>query len=180
MMRYFVLLPLALAFEVVAKLSCWWLPLFAELRNGPALNNNAEEVGPRLPRWLAWFDTPDNSLWGDTGWRTEHCPDHWDDYLGMVLWLWRNSACGFSRSVLAARVLAFEIDHYGDPYVSHNGPHYGAFYASDGLHFQFKAAFPLAGLRLQINLGWQMDTMVKNGAAEDLCHYKFSIKVKRP
>lgn len=74
--------------------------LFARPAAGRVLNGKAWAVEPRLPSWLAWFMTPDNSLWGDAGWRTEYCPD-FKSYWGMVKWLWRNPAYGFAWGPLA-------------------------------------------------------------------------------
>ena len=49
------------------------LSYFSELRNGALDNANSFGMAPRLLKQLSWFDTPDNSLWGDHGWRTKHC-----------------------------------------------------------------------------------------------------------
>ena len=42
------------------------LPLFAEQRDGWLDNGSIWGMGPRLPTWLNWFMTPDNSLDGDS------------------------------------------------------------------------------------------------------------------
>lgn len=61
---------------------------------------------PVLPRWLSWFETPDNPLDGDNGWRYEHwqwrykLPSWLAIYIGRVGWLWRNPAYGFDIQVL--------------------------------------------------------------------------------
>lgn len=78
MFRYLMLLLAYLVMFIVSMLVAPLLPMFALMRAGPADNANKAEVGPRLPAWLFWFDTStDNSLWGDTGWRTLHCPKRW-------------------------------------------------------------------------------------------------------
>lgn len=87
-LHWLALLPLSLAFTLLAWLLAPVLPLFAS-RNG------------WLPDWLAWFQTPDNSLDGDTGWINEHwqfrywLPAPLCTYVGRVGWLWRNPAYGF-------------------------------------------------------------------------------------
>lgn len=69
--------------------------------------------GGWLPSWLSWFQTPDNSLYGDDGWKTEHwiwrykLPSWLATYVGMVGWLWRNPAYGFGC-----------VTMYGDPIVA--------------------------------------------------------------
>lgn len=97
-MIWFAMLPLEIAFTLLALLLAPVLPLFARDEYGFCDNANAMRTEPRLPSWLSWFMTPDNSLYGDAGWRTEHCPDHWHDYWGMVQWLWRNSSPAIASS----------------------------------------------------------------------------------
>lgn len=54
-----------------------------------------------LPDWLWWFQTPDNPLDGDAGWKNEHWQWRYDlptwlaTYIGRVGWLLRNPAYGF-------------------------------------------------------------------------------------
>lgn len=178
MMRYFLLLPCWLVMEALGKTLWTLFPAFASKRLGPADNGNSYAVEPRLPKWLAWFDTPDNSLWGDTGWRTIHCPN-WNSYWGMALWLFRNSSTGFSRSVLASLVHQEDIRWSGNPHISSDRNVVGVFKASDGNGaWQYKRVFPLAGKFVGINLGWNIDPMVKDKSAVALCHYKVSLKIK--
>lgn len=82
----------------------------------------------KLPNWLYWFGTPDNSLDGDLGWRTESRPyiqEHspYQRYINRCHWLWRNSTYGFGEQVLGIKydrsAMAVWID--GDQRVS-NGP----------------------------------------------------------
>lgn len=47
--------------------------------------------------------TPDNSLWGDDGWKNIHCPKY-KSYWGMVKWLYRNPAYGLATSLLSMPV----------------------------------------------------------------------------
>jgi len=59
-----------------------------------------------LPSWLFWFQTPDNSLDGDSGWKNESRPylienNSYQRYINRCYWLWRNSLYGFNESVLA-------------------------------------------------------------------------------
>ncbi len=178
-MLYFALLPLWLVMEILGKVLWPILPIFATKREGPSDNNNSIAVEPRLPTWLSWFDTPDNSLWGDTGWRTIHCLDAWNTYKGMALWLLRNSSVGFSRTVLAHRVLQKDIVWSGDPHISADRGVYGVFEASDNKGtWQYKRVFPLFGKNIGLNFGWNIDPMVKSGIESDLCHHKVSLKIK--
>jgi hypothetical protein len=179
-MLYFALLPLSILFELFAKLLSPVLPLFAVVRDGPLDNSNSWGPGPRLNRWLAWFDTPDNSLHGDYGWQNIHCPTRWNSYLGMVMWLWRNTGGGFSHHVLSRLIHRADIQWGGDPTVSApDRP--GLFWAKAGRYWQRKwvTAIPHTRWFFYINFGWLMDTMVKTGTPNERCHYKFSIKFKQ-
>ena len=58
-----------------------------------------------LPRYLSWFQTPDNSLDGDGGWQREHRPFKVQDtkfkqWWNRTRWLYRNSMYGFAIDVL--------------------------------------------------------------------------------
>ena len=49
-----------------------------------------------LPRWLWWFQTPDNSCDGDAGhWERHPGLDAWSTYKRRTAWFWRNVAYGF-------------------------------------------------------------------------------------
>ena len=98
-MRWTLYLLASLIMQVVAWIITPLLPLFAEYRYGPIDNNNAFANEPRLPNWLSWFMTVDNSLYGDNNWKSNHYyTKHWS----MVAWLYRNSLYGFKWSVLSA------------------------------------------------------------------------------
>ncbi len=61
-----------------------------------------------LPAWLSWFDTTDNPLDGDDGFKTEHAPfkgevTGWRRYINRVVWLWRNPSYGFDINVIGFR-----------------------------------------------------------------------------
>jgi hypothetical protein len=90
-LRYPFLVVLSLAFSLLAYVLAPLLPLFAAPVLGPTDNNTATSVEPRLPTWLNWFMTPDNSLYGDQTFKGNHPPSYWSQ----VLWLWRNPAYGF-------------------------------------------------------------------------------------
>ena len=178
MTRYLIYLAASLTVELVARIIAPILPAFATMQPGPTDNNNSTGVEPRLPKWLSWFMTPDNSLWGDFGWQNYHCPDY-TSYWGMVKWLWRNSATGFARSVLAAPVWLRDVTYEGPLDLRPDSPAiYGTFRATNGKYWQYKKVFPLLGKTIGLNFGWQMDPMLESGQEYDLCHFKFSPKIK--
>jgi hypothetical protein len=61
-----------------------------------------------LPNWLWWFQTPDNSLDGDGGWKSQHRPfmnetNKFKRWANRVGWLYRNKLYGFSVAVLSVK-----------------------------------------------------------------------------
>ena len=85
-----------------------------------------------LPRWLWWFQTPDNSLDGDTGWRTQNMPyrpenGRYHRWVNRFHWLWRNKLYGFGDSALSVkrpyqcRVLAWGDKLTSDQPNGHSG-----------------------------------------------------------
>jgi hypothetical protein len=68
MIRFLIYLVAEQLFNIVAMLLAPILPAFASMQDGRSDNSHCRAVEPRLPRWLSWFMTLDNSLWGDVGW----------------------------------------------------------------------------------------------------------------
>lgn len=150
-MRYFLALPIAVSFEILAKILAPILPAFAVEREGPGMIKNEMAVEPRLPKWLDWFMMDDHSLWGGREWREEICP-HYKSYRGMMQWLLRNSAVNFGRYALALPP--------DDPRV-----------------WQKRGYYQLTKtLAITTNFGWNLDKVNKlNGLAA----YVWSVRFKR-
>lgn len=164
-MIWVLLLPLWALFNLIAYPASLVLPYFAEMREGPCDNNNAIRVEPRLPRWLSWFDTFDNSLYGDHGWRTEHRPDDWNTIAGMGAWLRRNPAYGFERSILAAIIKPSDkVTYYGDPSIQDKPKgKTGWCFTRVGSYWNFYAILPTApGYCFILNFGWKLKTYAEN------------------
>ena len=188
MIRYLFLLCIYIPFYLLAMLLAPVLPLFARLRNGPIDNANGEGVEPRLPAWLFWFDTStDNSLWGDHGWRTKHCPRYWQSYIGEVLWLWRNPAAGFCWSVLSRKSLlddAYTVSHSGNGLdVDKGHGKYGWYFircARDGA-FSLRWCKQVGPKVLSFEVGWLLDVYIKNPAnatKAPLATFQFQPQIK--
>ena len=106
-----------------------------------------------LPRWLWWFQTQDNSLHGDEGWKL-HCPD-WQYHSGMTLWLWRNPCQGFD-AWCKARNLTGEKHIFGNTGIKdREGAVEGFYVIYQGGYFEFRMIIKLPKQRCLItNLGW--------------------------
>lgn len=169
MIRFITLLLVFIPFYLFGMLVAPILPLFAVMREGPADNNNKTATEPRLPLWLFWFDTSyDNGLWGDNGWRTKHAPNIWGTWRGMVAWLWRNCACGFSWTVLAWAVTADEtFTVTGDLTLDKNQNRDGFFSikSSRGV-FQYRWVKMFGRVNVSFEAGWLLDVYVKSEEAK--------------
>jgi len=129
-----------------------------------------------LPKWLWWFQTPDNSLDGDDGWKTEHRPYKVQDtkfqrWINRFCWLYRNSMYGFAIEVLGATILASDtLVVTGDEQTSNRPIHNGLVervILRDGepVYFQwyYVRRWGSSMRCLRINLGWKLWGDLRNG-----------------
>lgn len=77
-----------LSMTLIAVIIAPVLPAFATQQDGWLDNHSVWGRGPRLPKWLNLFMTPDNSLDGDAAFERINGRS----YLAKVKWLWRNPA----------------------------------------------------------------------------------------
>lgn len=160
-LKYIFLVIVSVAFEVYAMIITPILPLFAKPRFGKTNNANSEGIEPRLKEG-SWFMTIDNSLWGDQGWQTEHCPNY-KSYWGQVKWLWRNSAYGYKWLKLSCVVSPDTLKWEGNIHITRNhGGIFGTFRATMGKYWQWKRITPIGktGYCVMVNFGWLLDSYV--------------------
>lgn len=154
-MWYRYLLPWAVV-SLVATCFNWLFIMFYTYRYGPLDNANSFGFGPRLPRWLAWFDTPDNALLGDHTWQKSHSETYWD----LLAWLNRNKIYGFQWTVLAAVTGGEPRTISGNPMVNHHTGVTGVLRISCKEYWQYKAVLPIAlfpDYCWIFNFGWLLD-----------------------
>lgn len=148
MIKYFLLWPLDTAMTIIAFILSPVLPFFAIENNGM----------PKLPKWLSWFDTPDNSLNGDLGHLNRHLKSSlwWQ----RTCWLARNRAYNFSIDAIGTTVYVLDtvIDE-GDPLVSNRPIHSGWFKQTvvrTGA-FQFYYVKQWSETKcIRLNVGWKI------------------------
>ena len=161
-MKYYYYLIVYILLQLLAWLVTPALPAFGRLKESVPIDNNSKlGVGTKLPKWLSWFDTPDNTLEGDNNFLAKNTPS----YLSKVIWLYRNSLYGFKWTVLAAEVNnSTDIEYMGDPRVNRNNGVLGIFKATYRDYWQYKIVRKLIGnYGVMFNFGWQLDEFVKSG-----------------
>ena len=146
---------MGLVFAIIAVVLAPVLPALASSQFGPVDNNSGFGTEPRLPEWLDWFMTPDNSLLGDGTFKAQHDGGYWSQ----VQWLWRNPAYGFDH---AAGVLPFlRVAVHGDNLTADNPGYEGWRCYTDSMQSAFhflwvkKVGF---GMCTHFEFGWKFDT----------------------
>lgn len=100
-LKWLLMLPVMLVVTAITFPLAFILPFFAQYTYGLLDNGTKEGMGWRLPVWLSWWQTSDNDLSGDEGWRTQHAqwrfkfPAPIATYIGRIGWLWRNPGYGY-------------------------------------------------------------------------------------
>ena len=153
---YMLLVPLNLVLTALAILLAPVLPLFATNEMGWVNNAEKESFGPRLPKWLGWFQTWDNSLSGDATFQTMFPPNQW---WSQVHWLWRNPLPTFALRTLSN---PYYTVVKGDPTIKDNDNAKAGWclVSANGL-FQFTSVTPIGFSRcIYINLGWNVRALV--------------------
>lgn len=98
---YLLLVPISLIITLLALIISPILPLFATEQDGWLDNHAKWGPGPRLPTWLNWFQTPDNSLDGDATFERLNGTGYWPK----VKWLCRNPAYAFALRYLVPQYI---------------------------------------------------------------------------
>lgn len=110
---YLILVPISLLITLIAVVLAPLLPIFAVQKDGWLDNHSIWGIGPRLPTWLNWFQTPDNSLDGDATFQAINGRNYW----AKVKWLWRNPAYSFALLYIQ---VPYITNIYGDPTIKDN------------------------------------------------------------
>jgi hypothetical protein len=153
--KYIVLVPINFVITLLALITAPVMPLFAKDALGWLDNGSKFGIGPRLPKWLNWFQTPDNSLDGDATFEHLNPPSYWSK----VKWLLRNPAYAFALMYIHS---PYTTKCYGDPTIKDND-HAKAGYCfvkANGL-FQLTWIAPIGFSRcFRITLGWNIMGLV--------------------
>lgn len=156
---YVVLVLISLPINLLAIIIAPILPLFAAQEYGWCDNHSYEAFEPRLPKWLGWFMTPDNSLDGDATFKRLNPPSYWSQ----VKWLWRNPAYSFGLKYLEA---PYTTTVAGDKTIkdNDNAKEGWCFVTANGLfQFTYVKRIVSSSRCVYVNLGWNIRALVDDG-----------------
>lgn len=158
---YLLLVPISLLLTLVAVILAPILPAFATEQMGWCDNHSYQGVGPRLPKWLNWFMTPDNDLYGDATFQKNNGKSYWSE----VKWLWRNPAYSFAIQYLK---VPYNSAVHGDKTIKDNDNAKAGwlFVTVNGL-FQYVCVLPIGFSRcIYCNFGWNIRGLVDPNVPE--------------
>lgn len=170
MFRYFTYLLIYVIVQAITYLITPILPMFAVMREGWCNNASYKAVAYRLPRWLSWFDTPDNCIDGDFGFQIFHPPG----YVSRVIWLYRNSLYGFKWSVLSAPSPSHMVIAGDKKVLDYHTGQYGIMHLKAGTYWQWKCVKPFKKWILVLNFGWLLED-----ASQERALFMFSPRIKK-
>ena len=157
--KYVILVLLSLPMNILALVLAPVLPLFAANEYSWSDNHSVEAFGPRLPKWLRWFQTPDNDLYGDVTFVALNGKSYWS----MVKWLLRNPLYAFGIEYLEEM---YFTSYVGDPTIRDNdrAKEGYCFVTANGLfQFRYIKKIPFTARCILINLGWNIMALVDTG-----------------
>lgn len=183
-LKWLVMVPVMLLVSALTFPLAFILPFFAQYREGRLNNGNDYGWGWYLPNWLSWFQTPDNSLDGDNGWKTEHwqwrykLPAPLCSYVGRVGWLWRNPGYGFGVVYMSGDPIVAGFS--GNEHVNDDpGVEGYCLVSSQGL-FQFVWVKKIGTDRsIYCNFGWNIKGLVGSDQKTHIATYAFSPRLSK-
>lgn len=160
------------------------LPFFVEKREGLQDNSTKTGMGWYLPSWLNWFQTPDNSIDGDEGWRNEHWLWRYNlyppicTYVGRIGWLWRNPGYGFGVVYLTDFEHNIEATYAGNRQVNDSPGVEGCCLVKARDLFQFVYVKRLSANKcLYCNFGWNIKGLLDDNKDRHIATFAFSPRI---
>lgn len=170
--KWLFMVPVMLAVTIITLPLAPILALLVEEREGKLDNNTKTGTGFYLYSWLSWFQTPDNSIDGDQGWREEHwqwrykLPVALATYVGRIGWLWRNPGYGYGWITVTnkdLKIISYETD---------------SIFIDLGDYFQYRITKQLGSKQLYCNFGWNIKGLAENPEIKtEVCTFAFSVRL---
>lgn len=154
---YLALVPISLLTTLIGLVLAPVMVLFKQDKLWWCDNHSYQAIGPVLPNWINWFNTPDNTLDGDATFQTNNPLSYWSK----IKWQWRNPAYSFVLRYLSS---PYTTSVAGDPTIKDNDNAKSGwlFVHANGL-FQFTTVIPIGFSRcIYCNLGWNIRGLVDN------------------
>ena len=151
----FLVIP-SLLLTLLALILAPVMVLFTEQRDGWLDNHSVWGIGPRLPTWLNWFMTPDNSLDGDYTFQQINGRSYWSK----VKWLWRNPAYSFALVNLS---VPYETSVSGDKTIKDNDnakEGWCLVHANGLFQFTYVKRIFSSSRCIYVNVGWNIRGLV--------------------
>ena len=168
---YLLLVPIELALTLAALILAPILPIFAKDIYGLVDNGSSSGTEPRLPDWLGWFQTWDNSLYGDATFQRING----ESYLSMVKWLIRNPLPCFAQKICTDPT--YTISGNNAVTDGAQGVSGCVFVKSNGL-FQFVWIFPISASKcVYINIGWNIRALTMGASVPFRATFSFSPRI---
>ena len=182
-LKWLLMMPVMLLVSALTFPLAFFLPLFAKFREGWLNNGNDYGWGWYLPDWLDVFQTPDNSLDGDNGWKTEHwqwrfkLPAFLCTYVGRVGWLWRNPGYGFGVVYFVSDV-PVTATYSGNPAVNDSPGVEGHCLVHAGGLFQLVWVKRISAAKcIYANFGWNIKGLIDNPRGRYTATFAFSPRI---
>jgi len=159
---YILLVPISLLTTILALIMAPVLPLLASEQDGWLDNHSQWGKGPRLPTWLSWFQTPDNSLDGDATFASLNPPS----YLSQVKWLIRNPAYAFALRYL---VPPYSATFSGDKTIKDNDNAKAGWclvHANGLFQFTLVKRILSSSRCIYVNIGWNIRGLVDDNVVD--------------
>jgi len=181
-LKWLLLLPVMIVVKVATFPFAFILPFFAEEREGLLDNGTKSGLGYYLPKRLSIFQTPDNSLEGDEGWRVEHwqwrfkLPVSLATYVGRIGWLWRNPGYGVGREVMSGNPIT--ASYVGNENVNDSPLSEGYILVKSQDLFQLTWCKKITETKcLYFVFGWNIKGLIGNHATKHIATYAFSPRI---
>ena len=182
-LKWLLMVPVMLLVTALTFPLAFFLPFFAIEREGLQDNGNKFAMGWYLPKWLSWFQTPDNSLDGDNGWKTEHwqwrykLPEKLCTYVGRVGWLWRNPGYGIGIQYFYEQV-PIVATFTGNDHVNDSPGVEGCCLVHAGGLFQLVYVKKISSNKcIYLNLGWNIKGLINDPKTQYIATFAFSPRI---
>lgn len=185
-LKWLLMVPVMCILTVLTFPLAFALPFFVEYREGLLDNSTKTGMGWYLKPWLKWFQTPDNSIDGDEGWRTEHWQWRFKfaapvaQYLGRLGWLWRNPAYGFGVVIMEDSEHSIEATYDGNKQVNDNPgvEGYCLVHARDLFQWVWVKRIS-ANKCIYVNFGWNIKGLINAPTNRHIATFAFSPRISR-